>query len=162
MDQSKDRLYFGSEKDIAWLDNINLQFKSARIFNESTTQDFQIATFCLRSKIFEIFQIFLKYFNSLLPSAFQNMFTINQDLHSYDARHSCDIVQEVPSTKRASFLSRSFVPNIWNLLPCDIWNLNNITLFKQAAKGHYKKIAKCSLHLDPPAVFSFISSYLFP
>ena len=81
-------------------DDISLHFKFTKIFDVSKTRDFQIANFCF------------KYFNNLLPSSFQNLFTLNQDLHTYDTRHSCDIVQEAPSTKRASFLIRFFAPFI--------------------------------------------------
>ena len=77
--------------------NINLQFKIVRIFDLSKTRDFQITTFCF------------KYFNILLPSEFQNMFTINQDLYSYydfiQRPYSCDIIQEAPLTQKSFFFN---------------------------------------------------------
>ena len=105
-------------------DNIDLHFKLAKIFDVSKTRDFHIATFCL------------KYFNNLLPSSFGNQFTLNQDLHTYGTRNSCDIVHETPSIKRGYFLIRFFAPAIWNLIPLEIRNSNNIITFKRAVKGH--------------------------
>ena len=86
-------------------DNINLHFKLTKIFDVSKTRDFQITIFCF------------KCFNNLFPSSCENLFTLNQDLHTYETRNSCHIVHETPSTKRAPFLIRFFAPAIWNLIP---------------------------------------------
>ena len=75
-------------------DNINLHFKLTKIFDMSKTRDFRIAAFCFR------------YYNNLLPSSFENLFTLSHDLHTYETQNSCEIIHETPSTKRASFVIR--------------------------------------------------------
>ena len=98
---------------------------------------------CQRLGIFRS-QLFVLniFWQPLLPSSFENVFTLNQDWHTYEnAKSMWHCPRDTVNKKDLLFLIRFFAPAFWNLIPLEFRNSNNLITLKRAVKGHYRDTA---------------------
>ena len=75
-----------------------------------------------------------KYSNSLLPSLFQDIYTLNSNIHTYPTRRSTDYHLENPKIIIAQKSIRHHGPDIWNDLPYEIKQCSSLFSFKASLK----------------------------
>ena len=91
------------------------------------------------------FQIILlmhryEHFKSTLPTAFQNFFILNKDIHKFYTRHSSSYHLTIAKTKFGQMLSGYSGPRLWNTLPY-LLRINR-------GKFHFKKLLKRKMIQD--------------
>ena len=103
---------------------------------------------CNILKIEDIFklsclQLYHKYINCMLPSFFNNIFTMNTDIHSYETRDRDNLHYFPYNREGASKRIRHSMPNLINLLSADVrLKINSLDL-KQFV-SFYKSITIAS------------------
>jgi len=95
--------------------NINELYTKNQLFDISKTRDYQVSIFTY------------KFINNILPSSFENFFSINCDLHSHNTRGASNLVHPFRNTARASFVIRNFAPSVWDIIPIEIRNSSHLT-----------------------------------
>ena len=75
-----------------------------------------------------------KFNLKILPSAFQNLFHRNTDVHKYPTRHSHDFHLNNPKILLAHKSIRHNGPDIWNALPTVIKECKSLLSFKVLMK----------------------------
>ena len=75
-----------------------------------------------------------KYCNNQLPTSFQNLFTLNNTIHSYPTRNSRNFHLINPKLIMAHKSIRHHGPDLWNSLPITIKSCTTIFSFKATMK----------------------------
>ena len=99
-------------------------------------------------KIGDIFKLsclklYHKYINRMLPSFFNNIFTMNTDIHSYETRNRDNLHYFPYNRESASKRIRHSMPNLINLLSADVMLKINSMALKQFV-SFYKSITIAS------------------
>ena len=81
-----------------------------------------------------------EHFKSTLPTAFQNFFILNKDIHKFYTRHSTSYHLTIAKTKFGQRLLGYSGPRLWNTLPY-LLRINR-------GKFHFKKLLKRKMIQD--------------
>ena len=105
-----------------YLANSDPLFRKLKTMKIADINTFQVAVFMF------------KYFNNQLPSTFDNMFTLNESIHSYPTRSSHNFHLTNPKILLAHKSIRHHGPDLWNSLPNDIKSCTTLYSFKSKMK----------------------------
>ena len=77
-----------------------------------------------------------RYFNKMLPSAFDAFFTLNKDLHNHNTRSSAKIHINYIRTNYSKHSIRYRGSQVWNSLPTAVKTAKSIYIFKKEIKKY--------------------------
>ena len=78
-----------------------------------------------------------RFFNSMLPSSFNDYFRLNKDIHKYNTRLSSNIHKTQTRTNYKKHSVKYKGNLIWNNLPKYFKEIRTIGLFKKTVKTHF-------------------------
>ena len=121
-----------------------LQKRAIRILNKS---EFHAHTDPLFKKInilkfedirlLQLGQFMYCHKNSLLPKSFNSMFVLNNQVHTYDTRHSKAFHVPLCRTNIKQFCVRFQGPKLFNYLPLELVNSTSLISFKRNLKAFF-------------------------
>ena len=77
-----------------------------------------------------------KISNCLLPTVFQNLFTLNSNVHDHKTRQSSKLHVIFHITNSRAYSIQIFGVRLWNMLSKDIADFPSLPIFKSKCKKH--------------------------
>ena len=134
-DYNKNRISILQKRAIRCVDHASYCDHTKPIFDK-----YHILTFMQLLEL-NIGTFMFKYNNNLLPSPFNNYFSLS-NVHGHNTRTASNVRIESHNTARYSKTTKITAPKIWNKLPLEIKNAKSLQSFKK----NYKKLLHSESH----------------
>ena len=97
---------------------------------------FVIFSCCLSSTLINCKHVVLCIKFPILPTVFQNLFTLNSNVHDHKTRHSSKLHVISHRTKSHVYSIQMYGVRLWNMLSKDITDVPSVSIFKSKCKKH--------------------------
>ena len=125
-----DQLYHKQKKVIRIIANAKWNAHTAPLF-----RDFQLLSIFNFNKL-QTCCFMYKISNCLLPTVFQNLFTLNSNVHDHKPRHYSKLHVISHRTNSRAYSIQIYGVRLWNMLSKDITEVPSLSIFKSKCKKH--------------------------